>query len=288
MFTKPLVPESFTVYTSESPIKKPYKLFKEICNSSWNSRGLAWSLLKRDIAVKYRQTILGIFWAFVPPVITGLLFIMLNKANIININFINYMPYPVFVFCGTVLWSLFTDSFNAPLKIVESNKSMLVKINFHREALIITAFGQVWLDFAIRLCILFVIILAYQIPLNILGGFFFILATIVLSLLGFTLGILIIPLGILYKDISSGLPTLLSLWFFITPIVYPIPSSGHLRKLFQFNPVSPILNGARDLLILGNISDYLPFIIISFFTFIGIFIVLIIYKVTLPILIERM
>jgi lipopolysaccharide transport system permease protein len=80
-----------------------------------SSRELAWRLFVRDITAQYRQSIFGIFWAFVPPLITSLVFILLQSNNILNIGETD-IPYPVYVLVGTILWQLFSESLNAPLK----------------------------------------------------------------------------------------------------------------------------------------------------------------------------
>jgi lipopolysaccharide transport system permease protein len=105
---------------------------------------LAWRLMVRDIKARYRQSLLGASWAFLPPIATALLFILLNREGLIKASSTD-LPYPVFVIIGTVLWQLFTDSLNSPPNLVTANKPMLAKVNFPREGLDSVRHGEVLL-----------------------------------------------------------------------------------------------------------------------------------------------
>jgi lipopolysaccharide transport system permease protein len=108
------------------------------------SRELAWRLMVRDIKARSRQSLLEASWAFLPPIVTALLFILLNREGLIKASSTD-LPYPVFVIIGTVLWQLFTDSLNSPLNLVIANKPMLAKVNFPREGLDSVHHGEVLL-----------------------------------------------------------------------------------------------------------------------------------------------
>ena len=249
------------------------------------SRELAWRLMVRDISARYRQALFGISWAFLPPIATALLFILLNREGVIKVSTI-HIPYPAFVFIGTVLWQLFTDSLNAPLKLVSANKPMLAKINFPREALILSAMGEVIFDFGIRLIILVAVFVWFKVPLT-WGILLSLPAILMIMLLGIMLGLLITPIGVLYSDVSTALPIITSLWLFLTPVVYPPPEGGILALLFRFNPVAPLIIAARDLATGGPFMEGLPFITVSGFTLLGLLVMWVLYRASFPILVER-
>lgn len=275
-----------TIYTPESSLCHPRRLVRSMWHDLLASRELAWRLMVRDISARYRQSALGILWAFLPPIMTAALFVFLNKSAIISVGKTD-IPYPAFVIFGTVLWQLFTDSLNAPLKAVTANKSMLAKINLPREALILSAMGQVLFHFSIKLLILTAAFLIFHIPLTwglLLAPF----AILMLMLLGLVIGLTLAPIGILYTDVTQGLSTVTALWFFLTPVVYSPPEHGILATLMNINPVSPLLVGARDLATLGTLSNVMPFAIVSSFVICGLFATWVLYRVSLPILIERM
>jgi len=153
--------EQITIYTPESELRHPKKLIKDMLNDLVLSGGLAWRLMVRDISAQYRQTFLGYLWAILPPLATSLTFILLSHAKIFEIKGIK-VPYPVFVMTGTIFWQLFVDALNAPLKMVSMNRSMLSKINFPKEALILSGIAQVLFSFFIKLILLFATIIIFR------------------------------------------------------------------------------------------------------------------------------
>ena len=273
------------VYTPDSELRSPLRLVRSMFHDLLASWELAWRLTVRDISARYRQAFLGIAWAFLPPIATALLFILLNREGVIKVT-ATPIPYPAFVFVGTVLWQLFTDSLNAPLKLVLANKVMLAKANFPREALILSAMGQVSFDFVVRLIILAAVFAYFRVPLT-WGILLSLPAVLMILLLGIVIGVLLTPMGILYSDVSAALPILTSLWLFLTPVVYPPPQQGLLAVLCHYNPVSPLLVAARDLATRGVFLDPLPFAVVSVLTLLGLVVIWAIYRVSFPILLER-
>ena len=274
------------VYTPESKLRTPGILLTSMWQDLKDSRELAWRLFVRDISARYRQSILGVFWAFLPPILTGLVFIILQSRQIVSFGETD-IPYPVFALFGTTLWQLFTESLNSPMNSVRSARAMLAKINFPREALVVAAFYQMLYNLGIKLVILAGIFVYFGIQVT-WGLMLAPLAILMLILLGMTLGLLLTPLGTLFTDVSSGLTFGIQLWFFVTPVVYPPPQSFPFSLIGTVNPVSPLLIGARDLATKGVLTNIEPFLIVSGLTIIGLFIAWLIYRTSLPIIIERM
>ena len=275
-----------TVYTPESQLRSPGRLLRSMWHDLLASRELAWRLMVRDIKAKYRQSLLGIFWVFVPPVAIALIFIVMNRAGVMNFGETD-IPYPAFVLFGTTLWYVFADSIAAPLKAITQSKAMLVRVNFPREAIVLSALGQSLFDLGVRLIILAVVFIIFQIPLT-WGLLLAPLAILMLLLFGTMIGILLIPIGALYTDITSALPTVTNIWLFATPVIYPPPQSWPYSLVVDLNPVSPLLVGARDLATRGTLADPLAFAIVSGLTIIGLLVVWVVFRVSLPILVERM
>jgi len=274
------------VYTPESPLRHPRLLVQSMWQDLLASRELAWRLMVRDIRAQYRQSILGILWAFLPPMAMAMVFVILNSRNLINIGETN-IPYTAFAMFGTVLWQVFVDSLNGPLKIVTASKPVLAKINIPKEALILSAIGQTLFNVGIKLLILLVVFVIYDMPLG-WGTPFSLLALLVLVLLGTTFGLLLTPVGILYTDIAQGLVLATGLWFFITPVVYPPPTTFPFSLLATLNPVSPILVGARDLATQGVLYNPIPFFVVTVLMLGVLFITWVFYRLAIPILVERM
>ena len=274
------------VYTAASEMRTPARLFLSMWQGLKSSRELSWRLFVRNISAQYRQSILGVFWAFLPPIITGLVFIILQSKRIINLGETD-IPYPLFVLVGTTLWQVFKESLGAPLKATQKAKSMLAKINFPREALIVSAFYEVLFNLLIKSIILVGIFIFFKVQIT-WGLLFVPLAILMLILLGMTIGLFLAPIGMLYKDIASGLAIITQLLFFLTPVVYPPPQSFPYSLIVTWNPVSPILIGARDLATKGVLTNIEPFLTVSLLTVIALFAAWTMYRLALPIIIERM
>lgn len=274
------------MYTPDSQMRSPLHLLRLMCRDLASSRELAWRLFVRDISAQYRQSILGVFWSFIPPILVGLVFIVLQSRKIVDFGETD-IPYPVFVLVGTTLWQVFAESLNAPLQSVRKAKLMLAKIKFPYEALILGAFYTILFNFLIKSIVLIGILLFFKVKIT-LGLLLVPMAIFMLILLGITIGLFLTPLGMLYTDIASGLPVVVQLWFFLSPVVYPPPQSYPFSLMTTLNPVSPILVGARDLVTKGFITNFYPFLIVSGLTIIALSITWILYRISLPIIIERM
>jgi lipopolysaccharide transport system permease protein len=277
--------DHISVYTPESAIRNPIKLLREMFRDLLASRDLAWRLFVRDFSARYRQSFLGYLWAFMPPIVGTLTFVLLNRNGILNVGSLP-IPYPAYVMIGTLLWQVFADAINSPIKAVTAAKTMLAKINFPREAILISGMLDVLFNFVIRLVLLVAVFIYYEIvppitaPLVLAG-------ILAIFCLGFMIGILITPIGILYSDISQGLSMILSFWMLFTPVVYAPPTTGILAKLTLLNPVSPLIVTTREWLAIGQASNLLPALIIFLVTIVLLFAGWLLYRLAMPILVER-
>lgn len=276
-----------TRYTPESRIRHPISLIKEMWHDLKASRELAWRLLIRDISAQYRQTALGYFWAIFPPLVSSMVFILLRSSTMINpqksgIN----IPYPAYVMMGTTFFYLFVDALNAPLKVITESKAILTKINLPREALILCGMGDALFSFTIKCIMLIGIMIYYSVPIS-WTVVFLPVPLIGLLLMGTMIGVLLIPLGLLYKDVQSALLIATSGLIFLTPVAYPPNTIGTLGIIMRSNPITPLLMGAKDLVINGIPGDLAAFVIVFGLTLGFLFIGWVIYRLALPIIIER-
>lgn len=274
------------VYTPDSDMRSPAKLIAAMMADLVDSKELAWRLFVRDVSARYRQSILGILWAFLPPILSGLVFIILQSKNVLNLGKTN-VDYPLFVLIGTILWQVFVESLNAPLKAVQAAKPMLAKINFPREALILSAFYDVLFGVAIKSIVIAAVLIFFKVKVTV-AILLAVPAIVMLILLGMVMGLILTPIGILYNDVSSALTVVTQLWFFVTPVVYPPPTSFPFSLIVKLNPVSPFLVGARDLLTIGAVNNIEALLMVSCLTFGGLFFSWVLYRLALPIIIERM
>lgn len=241
------------IYTPDSQLRWPRQFMRSMIADLLASRELAWRLLVRNIRAQYRQSLLGYLWVLLPALATTLIWVFLNKSQMLEIGETD-IPYPVYVLAGTLLWQGFVDALNRPIQQLRASELLLTKINFPRETLLMAGFGEVLFNFAIRVLLLLVVLVVFQVtvPLTI---FLAPVGALALLALGGTLGLLLAPLGMLYPDVQRGLNIVVNLWFFITPVVYSPPTTWPGVLLAKLNPVSPLLVTTRELLTTGRVSQ---------------------------------
>src|SRR6187399_3017199 len=129
------------------------------------AHALGFRFAERNIRARYRQSLLGILWALVPPLATAAIWIFLNQKNIMTLNHTG-SNYPLFVITGTMLWSVFSTAVTMPIQTIQANAPILVKINFPREALFITAFYEILFNAIIALVIIVAELIIFKVPLT--------------------------------------------------------------------------------------------------------------------------
>ncbi|MBF0191487.1 MAG: ABC transporter permease [Magnetococcales bacterium] len=279
-------PLAVRTYSAQSRIRHPDGLLLAMILDLWRSRELAWRLFLREISQRYRQSVLGILWVLVPPLATTAIFVVLNARKILNLE-PTEIPYPVYVLLGTLLWQIFSESVLAPLKAFEGCVPIMIKINMPREAPILSGMAQVLFLAGVQLLpALGVMIWSGVVftPAILLAPF----AILMLVLLGTAIGLFLVPLGGLYRDIGEGSAMALKLAFFLTPVVYPPPQEWPWSLLVALNPVVPLLQGARDLMSIGTMHDPAAFWITCGGTLVALLAGLVFYRLATPLVLERM
>ncbi len=276
---------SEVIYTPESQLRRPIDLFKQMWRDLVASRELAWRLMVRDITAQYRQSFLGVVWAFLPPIVMAVGFTLANDANVINVGKTD-IPYPAYVMFSTALWQTFVEALNGPVQAVIVAKPMLARVNFPRESLIVAKVGEVFFNFAIKLILIVGLYVWFRISIT-WTAILVPVALIHLVVLGTFIGVLLAPLGILYQDVSKGLTLITGFWLFLTPVVYPVPNEGTFGLLVKLNPVTPLLVTARELATTGVISNPLGFWIVSVLSFAGLLLTWVTFRLAMPFVVER-
>lgn len=249
------------------------------------SHELAVRLFKRDIKAQYRQSFLGFFWVLIPPLLTSALWVFLNGNKIIDVGETD-IPYPLFVMIGTILWQVFAEAVNQPIASVRANQGMLTKINFPREALLLSGFYTIMFNLAPKLLVLIVALNFFDVEFT-LSQLYFPFGVLMISLTGFSIGLLLTPSALLINDVSRGIGIILPFAMYLTPVIYPMPTSGNIALFMQYNPLAILISSSRDWLT-GSLT-YIPdgFILLSCITFLALLIGTLAYRISMPIITER-
>ena len=217
------------------PIKRPKMNFAEL----WRYRELLYFFAWRDIKVKYKQTLLGIFWALLQPLGLMILFsVIWEKALKLGTT---ELPYPVFAYSGLLYWGLFSFAISSAGNSMISNANIIKKIYFPRTIIPIASVLVAGFDFAITFLLFIVLLFIYNTPLSILRCIYLFPMSIfitVVSALG--LSFITAAANITYRDFRYVLPFILRIVFFLSPIVIPFSSidSNTIQTFLSFNPLT--------------------------------------------------
>ncbi len=235
----------------------------------WQYRELLYVLTLRDIKVRYKQTVLGILWVIIQPLLMMIVFTLFfgRLAKIPS----DGIPYPLFAYTGLLPWTFFSNALNSSGNSLVGNSSLITKVYFPRMIIPIAAVGSGLIDFVIAFGLLVLLMLYYRIGFspNILMLPILALLT---ALLAIGVGMWMSALNVKYRDIRYALPFLIQLWLFATPVIYPsslIPDKW--RWLFWINPLTGLIEGYRsaifgkpfDLMGLG-ISIFIIFVVLIY------------------------
>jgi lipopolysaccharide transport system permease protein len=246
---------------------------------------LASRLFVRDTSAEHRQSLLGYTWLVAPVLGNTVVWVFLNSQNVISINS-GSVPYALFVLSGVVLWTAFNGAVMAMLGVVSTARGVLSKVSFPHEALVYSGMLRSLLDAALAALVLIPAMFFLGATWS-RANFLYPVALLACLVLGWSLGLLFVPIAALYGDISRAIQLALRFGFFLTPVVFPVPSSGVARQFMQVNPVTPLIASGRSWL--TGSPEVMPagFALCTAGAVILFCVGLVLYKVALPYVIER-
>jgi lipopolysaccharide transport system permease protein len=205
----------------------------------WQFRELFYYFTWRDIKVKYKQTVLGFAWAILQPlVMTALLSISLGK--IISIYSQLTIPYPIFVMNGLIMWNIFSSGLSNAGNSMVTNSNIIKKIYFPRLIIPISAVLVSIFDFIMALIIFILLLIYYQLPINILHFITMLFISIFITTIAtFGMGTLLAALNIKYRDFRYVVPFVIQALLFITPVIYPVTIVSNIwtKYFLALNPM---------------------------------------------------
>jgi lipopolysaccharide transport system permease protein len=236
--------------------------FKEL----WNFRALLFLMAWRDVQVRYKQTLFGILWAVINPIVIMVVFTFVFNT-IAQIDTYN-VPYPIFSFSGLVVWNLFSRSVSISSTSIVGDGNLLSKVYFPRIISPLARLGSGLVDFTVAFVVLILMMLAWRVPIQpsiIFLPFFVFLALLTAAGIGFWFA----GFHVRYRDIGQLVPFLLQVWMYISPIAYPTALVAEKwRTLYGLNPMVGVIDGFRWVL-LPDYPIHMPALLLS--TLMGIF-----------------
>ncbi len=259
-----------TIYQPDNSIKKGYlSLWKEIFRELRQSKWLIFQLFKRDFFAVYKQSLVGVFWAFIVPVVSVGTFIILSRSGVFNFGEIE-VPYPIFAILGMAFWQLFSTGLITTSNSLVNAGSMLVKINFSKKSLVIASAARSLVPFIVQFVLVGVLFFIYDVSPSMKILFFpLFMIPIILFTLGF--GFIFSLFNSVVRDIGNALSVFMTFLMFLTPVLYAKPKIGVLIPITKFNPLYYLISMPRELILKGTISEWKGYLLsvgIAFFVFI--------------------
>ena len=216
----------------------------------WAYRELLYFMVWRDLKVRYKQTLLGVAWAVIQPLVSTLIFFLFfgKMAKMPS----DGVPYPVFAYLGMAVWTYFAGAVAYASNSLVNNSQLLTKVWFPR--LIIPTAGVLSLlpDFLIASVVGVVIMLAYGQPLP----WTFLLWPLlvpVMVVLALGASLILATLNVRFRDVKYAIPFLLQMWMFLTPIIYPVTIvPERWRGLLLLNPMAGVVDAFRATALAGR------------------------------------
>jgi lipopolysaccharide transport system permease protein len=273
------------IYTSDCMRTKGVVVWLYMFKELWSSRELVQRLIIRDISVRYRQSIFGYLWALAPQIVTVAIFTFMARHRIFDIGE-TQLPYVIHALWSISLWQLFSSCLIRCTSCLVNAGSLVTKINFPKEVLVISALGQPIFDFMIRLLPVSIVMIWYGfVPSSGIIFIPFILMLVILLALG--IGFILSIINLIFRDIANAISILLTFGLFLAPILYPPPVTDTFSLINTINPFSPLLIATQELLLGSDITYLYPLLVVGF---LSIFIFLIgwrIFHITMPRAAER-
>lgn len=234
---------------------KPQHAFTLGLRELWEHRELLYFFSLRDIKVKYKQTVLGVLWSVLQPLLLAILFtVFLGKpvANQVNLG----MPYALFSFSGLVIWGIFSSGLNNAGNSMVTNANIIRKIYFPRLIIPISAVLVSVFDFVTAFIVFLIFCFAKGYNIHLSAILYFPLAVMLTCIATFGAGTLLAALNIKYRDFRYIIPFMIQFLLFVSPVIYPlsIASNKVLNIAAKINPMSAALELFRAPLNAGIVN----------------------------------
>jgi lipopolysaccharide transport system permease protein len=212
-------------------------------------RDLVWTLSVHRVKVRYKQSLLGVFWAILQPLSVMLIFTFVFSliAKIPS----DGTPYAIFAYTALLPWNYFSSGVSSATTSLASHAQFVTKVYFPREILPITYVAAALFDFAVASTLLAVLMIYYHIPLTI-NALYAVPIILVLTCFALAMSFFFSATQVRFRDIGVAVPLMLQVWLFATPVIYPLSAvPARFRTYYELNPMVGIIEGFRQVMLRG-------------------------------------
>jgi ABC-type polysaccharide/polyol phosphate export permease len=241
---------------------------REIVSEQIAYRELLFRMTHRDLLLRYKQTVMGVAWAVFVPIINTLIFsVIFTRVAPIDTG----VPYPLFAFSGLLVWNAFASSLRFSVTSLTSNSTLVTKVYFPREIFPLSAVLVTLIDACVGALVLIAMMVYYHIGV---GPAILLLPIVLAVQLAFTCAIALVlaMANLFYRDVKYLFELVIMVWMFATSVVYPIEMvQGRLGVLLKLNPMVPIVDAFRAVVIRGTVPDLAAFGAVTVVSFLALF-----------------
>lgn len=227
----------------------------EMLHEQVEYRELLYQMTRRDLLLRYKQTIMGFAWAIFTPLLNTIIFsVVFTRVAPINVG----VPYPVFSYTGLLAWNFFASSLRFSVNSLTSNTALVGKVYFPREIFPFSAVIVCAVDFAVGGILLVGLMIYYHIPPTPALAFLPVVVVIEFVLTA-GMGLWLAMANLFYRDVKYLFEVIITLWMFATSVLYPVDRFGGRLGLFlSANPMTPIVDAYRAILLNGRLPHAGP------------------------------
>jgi ABC-type polysaccharide/polyol phosphate export permease len=213
-------------------------------------------MTRRDLLLRYKQTVMGFGWAiFMPLVNTAVFSVIFTRVAPIDTP----VPYPLFAFSGFLIWNFFASSLRFSTLSLTSNSNLVEKVYFPREIFPFSSVLVCLVDLAVGSVVLVAMMIYYQVPIT---AAIVALPVILAVTLAFTaaISLFLAMSNLFYRDVKYLFEVVITVWMFATSVIYPVEAvGGRLGMVLAMNPMTQILEAFRAVLLYGRLPDPVAF-----------------------------
>lgn len=225
---------------------------KEMLAEQFDYRELLYQMTLRDLLLRYKQTVMGFGWAiFMPLVNTAVFSVIFTRVAPLPTP----VPYPLFAFCGLWAWNFFASTLRFSVSSLTSNTNLVAKVYFPREIFPFSAVLVGVVDFVVSATVLVAMMVWYRV---VPGVSILWLPVVIAVHIAFTAGVALIVsmANLFYRDVKYLFEVAITVWMFATSVVYPVSTiGGKLGMVLSLNPMTPIVDAYRNVILLGVAPD---------------------------------
>ena len=226
---------------------------REMVAEQFQYRELLFALTRRDLLLRYRQTLMGFAWAILMPVTYMLVFsLIFTRVGAVKTG---GTPYPIFAYTGLLPWNFLASSLRFSVGSLLANRTLITKVYFPREILPFSVILTSLVDFAVAGIVLAGLLVWYKV--HVTSALLFLPVVVLVQIVFVAAITLLVSLAnLFFRDVKYLLEIVITLWMLASPVVYPVERvGGKLGGLLALNPMAPILNAYRSILIHGELPD---------------------------------